>query len=308
LNALVLNIVHSLDSQNAVLNMVTGLSQPWYYILLTGSCLLNAAIYALFEGAILKKNLKIQSLKSLKALLSSYNEQADLAKEMHCNLSNVLLMKKMKLTVYEKLIQVDKRFNKDIRDLRKKFPTDYDEDPFVKRLRNGLSFFGAFMAGCGAFFVLKAAIKTFAAVLLGAPVAYWLVVGLLVVGAVSVYLGLKPKKLFTTLNPAASDYNPLREKLLGKTFDVDESCELLLREKRVEQKKPVMKKRLQRRIKTLEKENRDLRRRDKGLEPGTKNRLSNWSPRLLSRPSAAPVPPMTGWALARVTRYRFKST
>lgn len=229
-SGLMMNLIHGFINQSSLVSLIPGLSIPVATGLTLVVCFLNAGLWLLFEGYILKRNFNIGSNKSLSSYLDLCLEKVTLAKEINNSLAkDIHVINKIKTAAeYKAFADASNTFTQDILDNKQKF-TGYKENPWIRALRYGLMGFGAVMASGTAFFAAKTLIKVVALSLIGTPLG-WALMGAIVVCAVAFYFGLKPKKYFYMTNPNAEKFTAIEKELDGD-FDKKIACDNILARK-----------------------------------------------------------------------------
>jgi len=205
-SGLLLNLIHAFNNQSSLVSLIPGLSTPVATVITLIICCLNATLFLLFEGYILKKNFGIGSAKSMSSNLDLKKEQLTLGIKISKLLKDADVLETMSAAEYKEHCQAANTINKLSIEADKNIYIKYQENKYVKWLRYGLTGFGAIMASGTAFFAANTLLKATAAALLGTPLGM-VIVGTIVVCAVAFYFGLKPTKFFSMTNPNAQKFN-----------------------------------------------------------------------------------------------------
>jgi hypothetical protein len=211
-SGLAMNLIHGFVTSWNLLKLIPAIANP---LLITFSgimSILNGLTFYLFEGYVLKKNLGIPIVgQSVKEYFAVYADQIAITNKINSKLRDVNCVGNLSFKQYSLYSRIATQFNETVSANKTQFTTYKEGDP-TKAARYALVGFGAFMAAASGYFSLKSLITlSLSAAFLSTPVGVGLIV-LAMVLSVVFHMGLKPKKMFSMLNPSAQYFNALKEK------------------------------------------------------------------------------------------------
>ena len=197
----------------SLLSIIPHITHPLVFII-SGVCtILNAALYASFQIAILKNMLGINFANINH--LSLHQKQIQMTKNMNTLLLDSTINNQMSPANYQGYSRMAIVANQNITHLKPKYAGSYQEKWYLKIPRYGILGFGALMTMAGGYFMGVSLVTGVLPMLVGTPPG-WIIIGFSMVCMVALYFAMRNTALSGTTHSSAKQFNEIKEKLYKK--------------------------------------------------------------------------------------------
>lgn len=191
---------------------------------------INGIQFIAFEVGILKNMFGVSSNAVAKKMIEAHEQQIDVTGQINHRLADVNVLYRMTKEQFLQFKKIAVKCNQDV-DLKRVTYFEYKEHPAKKALRLTFTGFGALMAIVGSYFGATMFLTTMAPAMLGTPLG-WIIIGGLVVSSVVFYLAMQGKGMKDMFNPWMKLFDHVKEKVKAfHTVNDEEFNHVLMNQK-----------------------------------------------------------------------------
>ena len=170
---------------------------------------INAIQFIGFEIGILRTMFGVNTNGSLKKIIDTHEQQIVTTAGINKSLTDVNILCHLTKQDFMQFKKIAVKCNEDV-EIKKTTYHEYKEHPVKKVFRLAFTGFGAIMSVVGSYFGATMFLTTMAPAMLGTPVG-WIVIGGLVVSSVVFYFAMQAKAMRDMFNPLMKQFDNVKD-------------------------------------------------------------------------------------------------
>lgn len=205
------NILSFVGIQSLINTLLPAIAFPGPIIISVIITIVFAAQYLVFNVNSLRELLGIKVIDHKKSIMHVHEKQIQLTKTLNDHMSDANIIPHLHRKEYSAFRNIAISCNHDILEKRKTYK-EYKKSPFVRAVTYIFLGLGAIFTACYGYFGATSLLALVAAPLLGTPVGWGIVAGLMLTGLIF-YFALQVKSTTRAMNPLMDLFEKIKEKV-----------------------------------------------------------------------------------------------